>query len=521
MGMRKGKCTNFGNCAIADTRQVVEVPQGNDFLCPDCKRNLTESGGGTAAPSRLPAVLIVGVVLLLGAAAGAWLLLKPAKKPVDSAATPAPVAVSTTSAGAVALKLHGSTTIGEKLAPALAAAFLRKLGATDVQVQSSGPDAVPEFSKIQGTLPGESKSTIIEVESKGSATAFTDLGSAKCDIGMSSRRVKPDEAASLSSLGDMTSAAAEHVIALDGIAVIVNPANQVSKLSKEQIADIFSGKIKSWSEVGGSGGPIQVYARDNKSGTYDSFKALVLETRPLVDSAVRLEDTQKLSDKVSGDASGIGFVGSAGIGSARAVAVSDTGTKALLPNSFTVATEDYILSRRLFLYTPAALKNSMARKFIEFAISKEGQDVASNNGFVSQNVKTEAVKTEGLGSGYGKLTAGAKRMSLNFRFKTGSRDLDNKAMDDLERVASFLADLKYTGDQVMLLGFADSTGGAAANVALSKDRAGSVSEQFSTRGIKAAVVTGFGADNPIASNDNEEGRQRNRRVEVWLKDRQH
>jgi phosphate transport system substrate-binding protein len=70
---------------------------------------------------------------------------------------------------------------------------------------------------------------------------------------------------------------------------------------------------------------------------------------------------------------------------------------------------------------------------------------------------------------------------------------------------------------VMLLGFADSTGSAGANEALSRNRSTVVAEQFATRGLKPATVTGFGSALPVASNDTEDGRQKNRRVEIWLR----
>jgi len=82
---------------------------------------------------------------------------------------------------------------------------------------------------------------------------------------------------------------------------------------------------------------------------------------------------------------------------------------------------------------------------------------------------------------------------------------------------TFIADLKYTGDKILLFGFADSTGTREGNNALSLNRAKIVEDQFAQRGLRPAVVRGFGSDLPVASNDNDEGREKNRRVEIWLK----
>jgi phosphate transport system substrate-binding protein len=115
------------------------------------------------------------------------------------------------------------------------------------------------------------------------------------------------------------------------------------------------------------------------------------------------------------------------------------------------------------------------------------------------------------------LTQGAERLSLNFRFKTGTSDLDNKAVVDVDRVVPFIADLRYTGDKILLFGFADSTGTSAGNNALSFNREKVVEGQFVQRGLKPGAVRGFGSELPVAFNDTDEGREKNRRVEIWIK----
>jgi phosphate transport system substrate-binding protein len=96
-------------------------------------------------------------------------------------------------------------------------------------------------------------------------------------------------------------------------------------------------------------------------------------------------------------------------------------------------------------------------------------------------------------------------------------DLDNKAKVDLERVVSLIADLNYPADKIMLFGFSDSTGDNASNLALSQSRAKVIESQLIRRGIKPAIVRGFGSNLAVASNANDEGQARNRRVEVWIK----
>jgi phosphate transport system substrate-binding protein len=415
----------------------------------------------------------------------------------------------------IILRLAGSNTIGASLAPSLAEAFFKALGATEVSIVSS---ANPEEKIIQGRLPSESSLSKIQISAHGSTTAFTSLANGSCDIGMASRQVKADEANKLSFLGDMYSPANEHILGLDGIAVIVNPTNPVGALGKDQIMQIFSGELNDWSQIGSSREPIVIYARDDKSGTFDTFKTLVLGGKALAPGAKRFEDSNALSEAVAGDPSGIGFIGLPYVHSTKALAVSEKGARALQATRLTVGTEDYPLSRRLYLYTPANPTNRFTREFIEFAISKQGQDVVAGAGFVAQNVvpQQQTVAQEAPRD-YRQLTKRAERLPLNFRFRTGESGLDNKAVVDVDRVVTFIADLHSTGEKILLFGFADSTGPAQINRALSLDRARTVEDQLKQRGLKPGEVRGFGSDLPVAANDTEEGREKNRRVEIWVK----
>ncbi len=413
------------------------------------------------------------------------------------------------------LRLAGSNTIGDSLGPSLAEAFLKDQGATNVRIL---PGANPLEKIVVGVLPGDSTASSITIAAHGSATAFTALAENSCDIGMSSRKIKPDEVIKLASLGNMTSVTNEHILGLDGIAVIVNASNPVNELDKDRIMRIFTGEINDWSKVGASRGTIKVYARNDNSGTYDTFKSLVLGGKPLAAGAQRIEDSKALSDAVAGDPNGIGFIGLPYIQSSKAIAVSDKGTLAMLPNRLTVGTEDYLLARRLFLYTPANSSNKYTRQFIEYAISRKGQDVVGAAGFVAQNVTVvEQTAPAEAPAEYKSLTRDANRLSFDFRFASGQMDLDNKAKVDMDRVVSLIADLNIPSDKVMLFGFSDSTGSSASNDALSLSRAKAIENQFILRGMKPAIVRGFGSNLPIASNDTDEGQARNRRVEVWIR----
>ena len=270
----------------------------------------------------------------------------------------------------VALRLHGSNTIGKDLVPTLCEDFLKYEGATSVQRK---PGTRENEIDVEAVLPNEPGGAVtFEIQAHGSKTAFTDLVGGRADIGMSSRPIKPEEAQQGASagLGNLRSPASENVMGMDAVVVLVNRNNSLESVTKQQLADVFAGKITDWSQIGGSPGPIYLYVPDDNSGTFDTFKSLVLGNRALSSRASRYEDTTKLSDAVAADPNAIGLAGRSFVRNSKALAIGDAGKKPVLPTTFTVATGDYPLARRLYLYTPSEPQNKWTRKFVEFALPK-------------------------------------------------------------------------------------------------------------------------------------------------------
>ncbi len=250
------------------------------------------------------------------------------------------------------LRIQGSNTINAELGPALVEGLLRRQGLQSVQTL---PGAALNEQRVTG-VAATGQTVSIEVAAHGSGTGFTALKAGNADIAASSRPIKDQEAKELAGLGDLKSAAGEQIIAIDGVAVIVHPGNPLRQLDTQQLARIFSGEVRDWSEVGGNPGAIHLYVRDEKSGTYETFKELVLAKygKNLSSAAVRFESSEQLSDEVSKDPNGVGFTGLPSIRRARAVAIADGESRPMLPTTSLVATEDYPLSRRLYLYVPPA-----------------------------------------------------------------------------------------------------------------------------------------------------------------------
>ena len=413
------------------------------------------------------------------------------------------------------LRIQGSNTIGADLGPALVAGLMQEQGL--LKVHSETPDTANEQRIVGQTAQG--RRVVIEVAAHGSSTGFTALKNATADLAASSRPIKDSELADLKSLGDLKSPNAEQVIAIDGLAIILHPQNPLNQLNTEQLARIFSGEASTWEELGGVGGTIHLYARDDQSGTYDTLKELVLSRRgkSLSSTAKRFESSEQLSDAVSLDPQGIGFIGLPYVRQAKAVAIVDGQSQAMLPLNSLIATEDYPLSRRLFFYLPPTGKNPWAQALVAFAQSSKGQAIVAANGFIAQTVQAMAVTPNALmPEGYQALSRHAQRLTVNFRFEEGSASLDNKARQDLSRVLDYIKQHDKVNREVTLVGFGDAKSDPARADLLSKLRAMAVRRELVKSGVVFREIRGFGAEMPVAANSADEGRIKNRRVEVWV-----
>lgn len=421
------------------------------------------------------------------------------------------------SAGVPVLRIHGSNTVGSKLAPALVEGFLRKKGTAAISID---PKSTMLEKHLIFQMPNSANPGAVEIHSHGSKTGFISLANATCDLAMSSSEVRKDVHAELmdKGVGDLRTPACEHVIGLDGLAVIVHSGNPVSRLNKDQIAEIFSGSVTDWSHFGHeNGGPIRLYARDANSGTFESFHSMVMGNKSLSPDAKRIEDSMDLSERVSNDLGGIGFVGLPYIKNCKALAVGDGECAPLMPTAFTVATEDYALSRRLYFYSAPIPSAAWAREFVEFCLGSEGQEIVSRSGFIKQAIDPHGIKVPPAApQAYVELAKGAERLSLSLRFHPNESQLDTKASRDLDRLVSALGRPELEKAQIILIGFSDASGDTSIDLERSRKFAALVSSELEVRGVRPKAIEGVGSILPIASNSTSVGRTKNRRVEVWI-----
>ena len=413
----------------------------------------------------------------------------------------------------VKLRIHGSNTVGEELAPALLEAYLRSLSVTQMQWLHGDVAVERELQYIQ-----DGKVYSIQLSAHGSSTGFKGLLNGSADLSISSRKIKASEIEALkASKGDLSRSGQEYIIGLDGVAVIVNNNNPITDITYEQLAQIFSGEINNWLQLGGQDLAIKLHARNQNSGTWDTFNRLLLQAnnKHLSKQSQRYESSSELSNRVAQDIAAIGFIGLPYVNNSKALAISATpDSQAIYPTSFTISTEDYPLSRRLYIYTPSSA-NQMAQEFSQFMISDKGQSIVEKVGLVSQNIKLEDISSiKNAPANYNDYAQIASRLSVNFRFERASNQFDNKAKRDIKRLVEYLT--LHQGKRVVLMGFSDSSGEPKMNVSLSLVRATQLEKELNRYGLNVTAVEGFGAQLPIASNNSSTGRSKNRRVEVWV-----
>ena len=229
----------------------------------------------------------------------------------------------------------------------------------------------------------------VAVTGGGSGTGLSSLISGTCDIAMSSRNIKDKEIAIAKQKGIDPN---EIKVALDGLAVVVNPDNPIGKLTLSQLADIFTGRVTNWKEIGGKDERIVILSREVNSGTHVYFKEHVLRKNDpnskeeFAPRALMLSSSQAIADEVAGNPAAIGYYGMGYISKKqKPVAVAkDELSEYEAPTIENVINGKYPISRPLFFYTNGVPKE-MVKKFVDFSLSKEGQEIVLATDFVPIN----------------------------------------------------------------------------------------------------------------------------------------
>ena len=262
-----------------------------------------------------------------------------AESTVAESSAAAPAETTTDLSGSISMV--GSTSM-EKLANALSEAFMEE-----------HPDVT------------------VTAEFVGSGAGIEAVTNGTTDIGNSSRSLKDEEKAA---------GVVENVVAIDGIAVCVDPANEVADLTKEQLTNIYNGTVTNWKEVGGADEPIIVIGREAGSGTRGAFEELV----DLVDGckyANELDSTGAVIAKVASTPGAIGYASLDALDDS-VKALSLEGVEATAEN---IKTGNYFLSRPFVMATKGEIseQNDLVQAWFDFVLGDEGQQVASEVGLIT------------------------------------------------------------------------------------------------------------------------------------------
>ncbi|WOX04871.1 substrate-binding domain-containing protein [Microbulbifer pacificus] len=408
-------------------------------------------------------------------------------------------------------RLTGSNTIGADLAPALVKDYLESIGASDIRQHSEG-----EKHWISARLQGEA--IVVPIIALGSSTGFKALDTGSADIAMASRRIKSSEVNALARLGDFTGPQAEHVIGLDALVITVHKDNPVSQLSVAQVADIYSGKIRNWRQLGGPDMPIHPLHRDMESGTRATFDEEVYggsrAAAPFVREVSGNHETRAL---VQQNLAAIGYLPFADADDLHKVAIKSGDLAAVVPDRGIIATEDFPLTRRLYLYRNPGSYHPQVVGFLHFVESSRGQQIVADTGFI--NLMPVAVKMAPYANApdnYRQLMESGSRLSISFRFADGSTELDNRALRDLHRLQDFMAEAENRNLSLTLVGFSDRKANTNISELISRFRALKVQGALlRDHQMGDSQIMAVGAFAPLTA-DREQGPVKNSRVEVWI-----
>lgn len=221
----------------------------------------------------------------------------------------------------------------------------------------------------------------ISITGGGSGVGIAALIEGNIDIAQASRLIKFDETNKIEEQGKSLK---ELIVAYDALAVVVHPKNMINKLTREQLEDIFTGKIGNWNELGGEDLKIVPYSRETSSGTYEFFKESVLENKNYVNGIMSMPATGAIIQSVSQTEGAIGYVGLAYLNdNVKPIHISyDGGSNFVEPSFENAKNKSYPIVRPLLYYYLDESENKV-RPFLDFILSEKGQKIVEEIGYIT------------------------------------------------------------------------------------------------------------------------------------------
>ncbi|WP_406660544.1 PstS family phosphate ABC transporter substrate-binding protein [Methanolobus sp. ZRKC3] len=251
-------------------------------------------------------------------------------------------------------------------------------GAEAESIIVKGSDTVLPLSQAEAEeYMIENPEKSITVIGGGSGVGIAALIDGEVDIAMASRKLKDSEIEKAEANGITP---LEHVVAWDGIVVVVNPENPVTEISFEDLKGIYDGSISNWADIGGEDRTITVITRDSSSGTYGYFQEEVLLDEEFRQDALVQPATGAIVQEVSQNTGAIGYIGYAYLDDSTTALALDAGEGFVEANPENIMKGDYPLSRPLHYYTDGE-PEGLAKEFFDYVNSPTGQDIVSDVGY--------------------------------------------------------------------------------------------------------------------------------------------
>ena len=242
------------------------------------------------------------------------------------------------------------------------------------KITISGSTSVGPTMEVLAEVYEKNNDVNIEVQQVGSSAGIKNTIDGTSDLGMSSRDLKDEETKEV----DGTQ------IAIDGIAVITNTANKVTNLTSEQVKDIFTGKITNWKEVGGEDAQIVVVSREEGSGTREGFQDILgFESDELTKDAQICDGSGNVKSTVEGNENAIAYISFGYLGDT----LNDVKIDGVEPTDANVVDGKYPISRPFIVVNKKDGLSDVAKAFVDFIMSEEGQNIVAEEGFIKAPTK--------------------------------------------------------------------------------------------------------------------------------------
>ena len=243
-----------------------------------------------------------------------------------------------------------------------------------------GSDTVlPVAQQTAERFMNQHPDTRVTVTGGGTGVGISALLANTTDIAMASRPIKFSEKMKIKSAGEDV---AEIVVAYDALAVVAHPSNPVKQLTRQQLEDIFRGKITNWKQVGGDDRKIVVYSRETSSGTYEFFKESVLKNKNYMANSLSMPATGAIIQSVSQTKGAIGYVGLAYVSPrVKTLSVSYDGKHYAAPTVENATNKTYPIVRPLYYYYNVK-KKAEIDPLIQYILSPDGQDIIKKSGYI-------------------------------------------------------------------------------------------------------------------------------------------